>query len=250
MKMKFPFLSLLLPVSLLVVPVGVFACDRPAFVDALTQSISASGERFSETFQPQPGHEGTCVYALTWVKSRAAPDTLIGVYVATYKKTGLNKIADLHYNFEDLLWYGPQVKIDPVNFRIHPNRSAFGIRVSWSFLAGTFSTETEQLDLLVPDENGNLRSVLSTIISSGHYQKECPVVCRDAEKNLDCMPRCDGDDTSAKGILIIGERKTGGYHDLTLKSTIRYTDPNGERPERKEQRVTRYSWDVDKYAQH
>ena len=244
-------IATLLIVTTLLVPHITLACERPMFIDAVVLPIKERGEMVNETFKKRPGHDSVCIYVATWAEVRDGPEgNILGVYVATYKKEDSRVTAELRYTINaDLLWSGPTIEIDPVNYRIHESVNAFGIRTSWGFLGSSFSRSSDQLDLLIPVGESRLRSVLSLLIASGHSARECPVECKiPSDPYSGCSPRCEGENTSVSGVVIIGENAQMGYRDIIVKTTHTTSDPNGVRPVKKRKSKLTFRWDGEKYV--
>lgn len=244
-------ISRFLAIALCIYTCMAGACERPAFVDAVLTPIKERRVGISETYRNQPSKETTCIYAATWIDVSGGPQgDELGVYVALYTKAESKKIAEIRYNIADQIWFAPNINIDPARYRIHPDIEAFGILTSWDFIAGTFSSGTTQLDLFVLVDGKMLQSVLSVPIDSRHSPRNCPTVCKDPERNEDCVEDCGPDawESTSKGIILIGENNLAGYQDIVIKTSITDTDINEKLPQRTAQRTTYYRWDGSKYV--
>ena len=241
----------ILALILLLNPYVVFACDRPRFVDSVVAPLKASGVVVNEKHRQQPGQDTTCVYAATWRENHLDHEKLWS-YIATYSKTEMKKIADLRYEIPNVtMYWDPTIQIDPTNFKIHPDKEAFGIRVSWGFMSGTFGVNDEQLDLIFPADGATLRSVLSLPINSEHYPRGCPGLdqCKGGERRPATCELCEEETARMQGIVIIGESTLMGYHDIIINLTnTTISSEISKHPEKKSQSTSRYRWDGEKYV--
>lgn len=235
----------LILVVALFISYSALACERPAFVDTVLEPLKQINVKVIETFAKRPKHQNLCIYAATWHNPKPHTEDTGGgleVYVATYTLDGLRLIAQKKYALGvDLVWNNPTIKIDPVNFTIGDKVEAFGIRISWGMLGGTFGSADEQFDLFVVN-NGGLKSVLTIPISSSWSQRNC----RNNELDIVRSP-CEEDNVATKSILIVHSKIHNTYHDIVVKTTKTLEDPYGKRKQRIVKNTRTYIWNGNKY---
>ncbi len=243
--------TILLAGLFLITSTAAVACGVPPFANptlfATSDAEPNKGLKIHAIYTEHPQDPKICIYAATWLEPNQADS--IEVYVATYRQHDLEKIADYRSTIADLqLWYAPQIAILPTKFAINPEVMAFGVQVSWQFLAGTFSQNTSQFELLVPAGTSKLRSVLSLPLVESFEYRNCPEVCSEDGKN--CISQCEGDNTNSELTFTLGAVQHQHYFDLMVTSTKTSQDVNNTKPPQRQQTEQRYSWENGQYVKN
>ena len=185
-----------------------------------------------------------CIVAASWIRPNQTDS--IEIYVATYRKDNYDKIAEYRSTISDLqLWDPPQIAIVPTKFSIKPEVMAFGIKLDWQFLAGTYSQNNSQFELLVPTGGAKLRSVLSLSNLEYFGYRNCPEVCSNDGAN--CEIKCEGENTTKEQILALQPTKHQQYFDILVTTTTTSVDANNAKPAKELRSEQRYIWQSGKY---
>ncbi len=227
------------------------ACETPPFTEqALLTANDAKPIdkiKFHTSHLEHPLDSSTCIWAASWIVPERSDS--IRIYVATYQKQTSAKIAEFTSTLSDLqLWFEPTIAISPTKFVISPEAKAFGVTVSWEFLAGTYQQNTSQLLVILPTVQKQLSPVLSVPIVQNHEYRNCPETCQDTAEGKSCVRECDGNDTSIEGSVIIGTYQRHGYFDIDVKSTHKELDATTRKPLKLYTRSSRYIWQKFHYV--
>lgn len=219
-------------------------CESSAFAEqriSTLKVLAGNKAKISVAHRIHPIDNQLCIVASTWLSANKSDS--ISIDVAIYQQSTQAKIAEFTTSIsEQQVWFEPEIEIVSSQFPVSHNSKAFGVAVSWEFLAGTYSQATTQFMLLLPNGNAELHAVLSLPINESHSYRNCPEICDDEQQGKGCIRQCEGVDTVTERQLSLGPGKHQDYLDITVTSQDSIVDSDGRKVP-KAQNSQSYIWD-------